>query len=77
MWIGNKKDPGKGLNYLIHRGLSPEPASAHLNDFPLVIRAAALADTVRHHQGTAFAAFHQRRDLHFPIRPPLVPAALG
>lgn len=49
----------------------------YINDFPFVIRTAALAYSVGHHQRAALAAFHQRRSRHFPVCSSLVSSRTG
>lgn len=39
----------------------------NFNDFFLIVASASLANSVRHHQGAAFAAFYQIRSAHLPV----------
>ena len=47
------------------------------DDFFLIIRAACLAYSVRHHQGAAFAALNQCRSTHFPVCSSLISSCFG
>lgn len=47
------------------------------DDLFLIIRSAALADSVRHHQCAALAALNKSRSRHFPVRSSLISVASG
>ena len=48
-----------------------------IDDLSLIVRAAGLADSVRHHQRAALAALYQGRSAHFPVRSSLVSSGFG
>ena len=39
----------------------------NFNDFFLIVASACFTNSVRHHQGAAFAAFYQVRSTHLPV----------
>ena len=49
----------------------------HSDDLFLIIRSASLADSVRSHKSSAFAAAYKRRSSHFPGSSSAVPSCFG
>ncbi len=47
------------------------------DDLFLIVRTAALANSVRHHQRAALAALNKSRSRHFPVRSSLISVASG
>ena len=46
-------------------------------DLLLIVRTASLANSVRHHQCTTFAALYQCRSAHFPVCSSLISSTFG
>ena len=46
-------------------------------DLLLIVRTASLANSVRHHQCTTFAALYQCRSAHFPVCSSLIASCFG
>ena len=66
--------PNSLLSWLYHAKEAAKPGglrtflfSIHCDDLFFVISPACLADSVRHHQSSAFAALDQRSSTHFPV----------
>ena len=61
----------------------PDPRMAAIQDIfnaydlLLIVRTASLANSVRHHQCTTFAALYQCRSAHFPVCSSLISSTFG
>ena len=71
---GNKKNQelhSETLDFSMFFGL------VNRNDLFLVVASTSLANSMRHHKRTTFAAFYQVRSTHFPVCSSLISSSFG
>jgi hypothetical protein len=58
---------GRGHQNRFFYSIQVGKSVVNLDDFLLIVCTAILADSVRHHKGTALAALNESRSSHFPV----------